>query len=564
MFKKVLCLVGLAVLLLAAQTLAGAAVLLSDDFQDGNSSGWGTSNGSWSVVTDGSYVYKQSGTSTTAHAYNGTSTWANYSIQARAKALSFNGSGRYFGIAARYSSSSNYYFVVLTNSNTLEIRKKVGGASTTLASKTYTVATGTWYTLKLAVNGTSLQASVNGVLELSATDASIAAGRVAVTTYNASAEFDDVLVEDSGAVSTPTPTPSSATPTPTPSSATPTPTPSTTTPTPTPVPGTPTPTPTATDYPEIGTPVGWAAVNYLGQNGTTGGAGGPVIHVYDKATLDDVLYEDDNPLIVVVHGNLTGGPAMNTNVKSNKTIVGAGSGASLNFGLYLRGSNIIIKNLDIMNGGYNPGDSEGLDAVTFAQDLHHVWVDHCTMHETMDGLVDPTRNARFVTVSYCNFHTQNTACLIGGSDSDSAAVSAQSNSDKREWHYTCTFHHNYWTGIKSRCPRVRFGAVHVYNNYYDGLGDYAIGRGDRANIYSESNYFYNSLDAFSAYDDSSNPGYVEDVGSLFEGDNGNTLDNPPSGNYVWTPGQYYSYTAHSAQWIKANLKNYVGVGKGNP
>lgn len=347
------------------------------------------------------------------------------------------------------------------------------------------------------------------------------------------------------------------TPTVTPRTATPTPI-RTTTPIQTPTPG------GSGDYPPIGSPIGWAAVNYLGQNGTTGGAGGTVIHVYNKAALDAAANKDDNPAIIVVHGNLTGGPAMNTNVRSNKTIVGAGSGASLNFGLYLRGSNIIIKNLDIMNGGYNPGDSEGLDAVSFAQNLHHIWVDHCTMHETMDGLVDPTRNARFVTVSYCYFHTQNTACLIGASDSDSAALAAQSNSDKREWHYTCTFHHNYWTGINSRCPRVRFGAVHVFNNYYENLGSYAIGRGDRSNIYSENNYFYNAHNAFYAYDDASNRGYVEDVGSLFEGNNGNTADSPPNGAWVWTPGQYYSYTAHTAAWIKANLKNYCGVGKGNP
>ncbi|MCL6589263.1 MAG: cellulose binding domain-containing protein [Firmicutes bacterium] len=364
---------------------------------------------------------------------------------------------------------------------------------------------------------------------------------------------------NSSSTSTPTPTQRGVTATPT-RRVTPTPTPRGVTPTPTPRANTPTPTQGQT----TGGPVGWAAVNYLGQNGTTGGAGGPTIHVYSKAELEAAAYKDDNPAIIVVHGTLTGGPAMNTNVRSNKTIIGDGAGAYLNFGLYLRGNNIIIKNLDIMNGGYNPGDSEGLDSISFAQDLHHIWVDHCTMHETMDGTVDPTRNCRFVTISYCKFHTQNTTVLIGGSDSDDAAKSAQSSSDKRNWHYTVTVHHNYWTGVNSRCPRVRFGPVHVFNNYYENLGDYAIGRGDRANIYSENNYFYNAGDAFAAYDDSSNPGYVNDVGSLFEGDNGNTTDNPPSGTYAWTPGQYYSYTAHSAAWVKANLKNYCGIGKGNP
>jgi pectate lyase len=552
MKKKVLGLLGVAILLIAFQAMVGAAVVFTEDFQDGNSSGWGTSNGSWSVVNDGTYVYKQSSLSTTAHAYNGTSTWANYSVETRVKALSFNGTARYFGIGARYSGTSSYYSMVLLNTNRLELRKRVSGANTTLAGKSYTVTTGTWYTLKLVVNGTSLQAYVNGVLELSATDSSLRTGKLLLTTYNASAEFDDISVDNlGGTISTPTPTvPSSNTPTPTRVVSN--------TPTPTRIIG---PTPTSDgSVPPVGSPIGWASVN----GGTTGGAGGPVIHVYDKDTLDDVLYQDDNPAIIVIHGNLTGGPAMNTNVKSNKTIIGAGNGASLNFGLYLRGSNIIIKNLDIMNGGFEAGDSEGLDAVTFAQDCQHIWVDHCTMHETRDGLVDPTRNARFVTISYCYFHTQKTAVLIGASDSDSHALSAQSSSDKRNWDYTVTVCNNYWSGCYERCPRVRFGAVHVFNNYFDSNPNYAIGRGDRANIYSENNYFYNTHDAFAAYDDSSNPGYVEDVGSLFEGDNGNTTDNPPSGTYVWTPSQYYSYPLQSAAWVKANLKNYCGVGKGNP
>jgi pectate lyase len=37
--------------------------LFSDDFQDGNASGWSRSSGSWSVVTDGSLAYRQSNVS---------------------------------------------------------------------------------------------------------------------------------------------------------------------------------------------------------------------------------------------------------------------------------------------------------------------------------------------------------------------------------------------------------------------------------------------------------------------------------------------------------------------
>jgi pectate lyase len=316
-------------------------------------------------------------------------------------------------------------------------------------------------------------------------------------------------------------------------------------------------------YPAISFPVGWAAFSALGQNGTTGGAGGAVTHVYDKDTLKAIIAKDDHPAIIVIHGTLRGGPEM-IDVKGNKTIVGADSVAYLDFGFYLRGSNIIIKNLDMMNGGFNPGDSEGLDCVSFGQDLHHVWIDHCTMHEALDGLVDPTRNARFVTVSYCYFHTQKTACLVGAGDNDPAALAAQGNADKSLWHYTCTFHHNYWESVYERCPRVRFGAVHVFNNFFDNNPKYAIGRGDRANIYSEANYFLNTHDAFAAYDDSANPGYVKDTGSLFEGDNGKASANPPSGAWAWDPAAYYAYKPHTAAWVKQNLKKYAGAGKSDP
>ncbi len=565
MNKKILALVGVAVVLLfAALTMVGAATLFSDDFQDGNATGWSTSSGTWSVVTDGSYVYKQASTSANCFSYTG-SAWTNYTVQARVKILAFNGSNRPVGILARYSSTSNYYAAALTNANTAVIQKKVSGSLSTLASKAYTVTTGTWYTLKLVLTGTKLDFYVNDVLQASVTDSSLSSGKVGFTMTNASAEFDDIIVSDNGSTPTPTVTATATATTAATSTVRPTSTPTPTSTSSNPPTATPIPTPTGPipDIPVIGSPVGWAALNALGQNGTTGGAGGQVIHIYDKATLESVLYKDDNPAIIVIHGTLTGGPGM-INVKSNKTIVGAGSGAYLNFGLYLRGSNIIIKNLDIMNGGFEAGDSEGLDAVTFAQDVHHVWVDHCTMHETRDGLVDPTRNARFVTISYNYFHYQKTAVLIGSSDSDSAAKSAQSNTDKSLWHYTVTVHHNYWQNVYERAPRVRFGAVHVYNNYYDNNPNYAIGRGDRANIYSEANYFLNTHDAFAAYDDSSNPGYVTDVNSLFEGDNGTSTPNPPTGTWVWTPGQYYSYTPHTAVWIKQNLKNYVGIGKGNP
>lgn len=219
---------------------AQGATLLSDNFDDGNSNGWTSTTGTWSVVQDGgSYVYYQSSTSE-GRTSAGSSSWTNYSVQADVKVDNFNGSNRTY-VAGRYIDGNNYYAASLYNSSggTLEIRKKVNGSTTNLATKTnFGLSTGTWYTVKLEMNGSTINMYVNGTLQLTATDSSLTSGAAGLVAYKTVSKFDNVIVSDS-ASSTPTPTPS-VTPTPTPTpSATPTPTPTPTptmTPTPTPVP----------------------------------------------------------------------------------------------------------------------------------------------------------------------------------------------------------------------------------------------------------------------------------------------------------------------------------------
>lgn len=218
-----------------------AAVLFSDDFEDGNSSGWSTSGGSWSVTNDGTKVYKQSSTSADARATAGTA-MTNYSVSAKVKLLAFNGSGRSSGLVARYKDSSNYYYLKLSNTNKVELIKKYKGTITALSSSDLTVATQNWYSLKLIVKDSQLEGYVNDVLVVSGTDSGMSSGKVGLIASYTSAEFDDILVDDiSGDAPTPTTTPTvtpTNTPTPTP---TPTPSPAETA-TPTPVPTT-TPTP---------------------------------------------------------------------------------------------------------------------------------------------------------------------------------------------------------------------------------------------------------------------------------------------------------------------------------
>ena len=214
-------------LFLMVSTFVSAATLFSDNFDDGNANGWTTQNGKWSVVQDsGSYVFYQSSTSEGRAWVNGS--WTNYSVEARVKVDDFNGSNRAY-VCARMKDGNNYYAASLTGNGKLEIWKKVSGSSSTLASKSYSLSTGTWYTVKLEVNGSNIKMYVNGSQQLSATDSSLSSGGAGLIAYKVVAKFDNVVVNDlGGGSSTSTPT-STNKPTSTPTSTNkPTPTPTST------------------------------------------------------------------------------------------------------------------------------------------------------------------------------------------------------------------------------------------------------------------------------------------------------------------------------------------------
>ncbi|HEV2668362.1 MAG TPA: pectate lyase, partial [Blastocatellia bacterium] len=139
--------------------------LFSDDFQDGNDNGWTRSSGTWAIVTDGSLAYRQSGTSADSNARAGSPSWTNYSIQARVKPTAFNGADRYVGVITRVVNSNHYYFLALQNGNRLLLGKRAGSSPITLATKSFTFSTGTFYTLRIDANGSSLSGYVNGTLQ---------------------------------------------------------------------------------------------------------------------------------------------------------------------------------------------------------------------------------------------------------------------------------------------------------------------------------------------------------------------------------------------------------------
>jgi pectate lyase len=450
-----------------------AATLFSDDFQDGNSAGWTTSGGSWSVVTDGSLVFRQSGTGADALARAGSSSWTDYTATANVKPLAFGASNRFVALLARAQSNTSYYFLALQADSTLVLGRRVSGTLTTLASTPFTVSTGTTYALSLTVQGSSLTGSVSGGPSLSATDSQFATGQVGFATRFASGWIDNVLVANNG----PTPTPS-ATPTRTP------------TPTPT---ATPPPTPSPTPSGSCGVPAGeegWATVN----GATTGGCGGPTITVTSLAQLTTEANRT-TPEIILVNGLFTGSGEVT--VRANKSIIGVGASSGLvGIGLsieHMHPANVIVQNMNISKVTASSGDG---DAVHI-QDADHVWVDHNSLssdldngHDFYDGLTDITHASDFITVSWNHNFNHFKDSLLGHSDG---------NASEDTGHLRITYHHNWYDNSKERHPRVRFGdPVHVYDNYVLNA-DYGIASTENGGVLAQDNVFENVTQAcFSA------------------------------------------------------------------
>ena len=170
---------------------------LLDDFEDGNATGWVPDGGTWSVVTSGSQVYRQSDNTAPANrSALSASNWDDQVVQADVRANSYDGSNRFFGVVARYADDDNYYYFILRSNNTVELKKLVAGMPTNLDSDSFTVSTGTWYTLRLEVEGTSLKAYINDDLKLEATDATLASGKAGLLTFFTAADFDTVVATE--------------------------------------------------------------------------------------------------------------------------------------------------------------------------------------------------------------------------------------------------------------------------------------------------------------------------------------------------------------------------------
>ncbi len=200
--------------------------------------------------------------------------------------------------------------------------------------------------------------------------------------------------------------------------------------------------------------------------------------------------------------------SITVHVPANTSIIGMDNAKLKGVDLVLDEDNIIIRNIQFESPydyfpAWDPKDGpEGnwnsqYDSLSIKGGTH-IWIDHCSFqdapetvetyfgrkYEHRDGLLDITNQADYITVSYSKFENHNKTMLIGNSDSNVA--------DEGKLHVT--LHHNYFHNVVQRTPRVRFGQIHMYNNYFasDTTNSeykyaYSLGVGKQSQIYAENN-----------------------------------------------------------------------------
>lgn len=344
---------------------------------------------------------------------------------------------------------------------------------------------------------------------------------------------------------------------------------------------------------------GWAAM----AGGTTGGSAATSDQIYTVATraqlLNALATGGARPKIVKLVGTIDmseGVPFANkadqdlraqVRLPSNTTLIGAGPGAGLDNGrIEINGvANVIVRNLSIVapcdvatvwdpTDGATGSWNAAYDAIGI-QGAEHVWIDRNTITDAPvtddtlpiengktkqchDGAIDITRGANYVSVTYNVFDRHDKTMLIGHSDSNVADIGR----------LKVTLANNVFTAITQRSPRVRFGQVHVFNNYHAGSKtasvyrhSYSTAVGIGAQVISTANVFAitDAVDCSSVVTTmgANAVSAFIDTGSQLNGAALGTC--PVSSAVTWTVP--YAFTPRPAALVKANALAKAGAGK---
>ncbi|KAH0749718.1 hypothetical protein KY290_028950 [Solanum tuberosum] len=117
----------------------------------------------------------------------------------------------------------------------------------------------------------------------------------------------------------------------------------------------------------------------------------------------------------------------------------------------------------------------------------HIWIDHCSLSNCVDGLIDAIMGSTAITISNNYMTKHDKVMLLGHSDS---------HVQDKNMQVTIAFNH-FGEGLVQRIPRCRHGYFHVVNNDYTHWEMYAIGGSANPTINSQGNRFLASDIRFS-------------------------------------------------------------------
>ncbi|GFP96204.1 probable pectate lyase 15, partial [Phtheirospermum japonicum] len=192
----------------------------------------------------------------------------------------------------------------------------------------------------------------------------------------------------------------------------------------------------------------------------------------------------DEPLWIVFKRSMTIKLKQELIMNSFKTIDGRGVTLTIAGGACLTlqyVSHIIIHNVEIHgckptgNAMRTIADGDGISIFGSS----HIWIDHVSLSNCADGLIDAIMGSTAITISNCLFTHHNEVMLLGHSDAYIKDKIMQ---------VTIAFNH-FGEGLVQRMPRCRHGYFHVVNNDYTHWEMYAIGGSAEPTINSQGNRY---------------------------------------------------------------------------
>ncbi|XAR71228.1 Pectate lyase [Bertholletia excelsa] len=235
---------------------------------------------------------------------------------------------------------------------------------------------------------------------------------------------------------------------------------------------------------------------------TTGGKDGQIYVVTDHTddctnpkpgTLRHAVIQKE-PLWIIFAQSMRIRLTQELMVQSHKTIDGrgahvtiaAGAGITLQFVQNVIIHNIHITNIQVGTGGLvrdavdhlgwrTQSDGDGISIFGSS----NIWLDHLSMSNCRDGLIDAIEGSTAITISNSHFTDHHEVMLFGAHDSSSMDEKMQ---------VTVAFNH-FGKRLLQRMPRCRWGLFHVVNNDYTHWNMYAIGGSMHPTIISQGNRF---------------------------------------------------------------------------